>query len=370
MPLWKRLGFLVVFIVPALLPAAAWLGARSGQPDAMAWFPLFFLFVLLPVADFALGHDPCNPSADAAAQLDGERWFRALTLLALPVQLGVLAWSMHHVVTAGLAPPGVIGWCLSQGIVGGVLAINVAHELIHKDSRLEQWAGGALLTSVGYQGFKIEHLRGHHVHVSTPADASSARLGQSLWHFLPRALWRNTTGAWRLEAGRLARLGRPWFDHRNELLRWTALWMAMAAVAFAWLGVAGLAFFVVQGLLAACALEIINYIEHYGLERRQRADGRYERTTHLHSWNSDYALSNLFLFHLQRHSDHHATPKRRYQALLHHADSPQLPGGYAAMFVLALCPPLWFRLVDPRVARFREAAAPPASQAGIAPPRG
>ncbi len=357
MPFWKRLGFLVVFVVPALLPAAAWLGARSGQQDAMAWFPLFFLFVLLPLADFALGHDPGNPPGDAATQLEGDRWFRALTLLALPVQLGVLAWSMHHVVTAGLAAHGVVGWCLSQGIVGGVLAINVAHELIHKDTRLEQLAGGLLLTSVGYHGFKIEHLRGHHVHVSTPADASSARFGQSLWHFLPRALWRNSANAWRLEAARLARLGKSWLDPGNELLRWTALWLAMAAAAGAWLGAAGVAFFVAQGFFAACALEIINYIEHYGLERARGADGRFERTTHLHSWNSDYALSNLFLFHLQRHSDHHAAPKRRYQALLHHADSPQLPGGYAAMFVLAMFPPLWFRLVDRRVARFRAATA-------------
>lgn len=356
MPLWKRLGFLVVFVVPALMPAAAWLGARTGYPDAMAWFPLAFLFVLLPLADYALGHDPRNPHPEQVEALERDPWFRAMTLLALPVQLGVLAWSGAHVVRTDLAPVGIAGWLLSQGIVGGVLAINVAHELIHKDTRPERAAGGVLLASVGYHGFKIEHLRGHHVHVSTPEDASSARFGQSLWHFLPRALLRNTANAWRLEAQRLARRGLPWWHWRNELLGWTALWAALACAFAAWLGPAGVAFFVAQGLLAACALEIINYIEHYGLERTQRADGRYERTTHLHSWNSDYLLSNLFLFHLQRHSDHHETPRRRYQALLHHPDSPQLPGGYAAMFVLALLPPLWFRIVDPRVARFRTAA--------------
>lgn len=247
----------------------------------------------------------------------------------------------------------MVGWLLSQGIVGGVLAINVAHELIHKDTALERGAGGLLLTSVGYHGFKIEHVRGHHVHVSTPEDASSARFGQSLWHFLPRALARNTSNAWALEARRLHAQGKRWWSIDNELIRWTALWLTLAAMSAIWLGPAGLAFFVVQGFFAACSLEIINYIEHYGLERQRLGDGRYERTTHLHSWNSDYLISNLLLFQLQRHSDHHETPRRRYQALLHHADSPQLPGGYAAMFLLALCPPLWFRIVDPRVRAFR-----------------
>lgn len=353
MPLWKRLGFLLVFVVPALMPAAAWLGRVSGHVDLMAWFPLFFLFVLVPLVDYALGHDAFNPDAAHADRLESEQWFRGLTLATLPVQLAVLAWSGWHFVHAGMGVAGSAGWLLSQGIVGGVLAINTAHELIHKDTRTEQFAGGLLLASVGYHGFKIEHLRGHHVHVSTPLDASSARHGQSVWNFLPRALLRNTANAWRLEAQRLSRQGLPWMHWRNEMLRWSAAWLVLAALFTLWLGLPGLVFFVLQGVLAACSLEVINYIEHYGLERRLLGDGRYERTTHLHSWNSDYALSNLFLFHLQRHSDHHETPRRRYQAMVHHADSPQLPGGYAAMFVLALVPPLWFRIVDPRVEAFR-----------------
>ena len=363
MPLWKRLGFLFVFVVPALMPLAAWLGARTGQPGLMAWFPLFFLFVLLPLADHAAGHDPANPAEDLLISLEADVWFRALTLLAVPVQFATLAWSMQHFAAADLSPPGTLGWLLSLGVVGGILAINVAHELIHKDTWLERAAGGLLLTSVGYPSFKIEHVRGHHVHVSTPEDASSARYGQSLWHFLPRALLRNTTNAWRLEATRLRRLGKPWWQG-NELLGWTALWLMLALAAWAWLGLAGLLCFLAQGLIAAVSLEIVNYIEHYGLERTPLGNGRYERTTHLHSWNSDYTLTNLLLFHLQRHSDHHETPRRRYQALRHHADSPQLPGGYAAMFVLALVPPLWFRIVDPRLQRWRAQIAEGAGTPG------
>lgn len=354
----KSVAFLLVFLVPLQMPLAAWLGQRSGQPGLMAWFPLLFLFVLLPAADYLLGHDPVNVPTNGEAAVANSLWFRALTLLALPVHLALLAWSAHWFVHAGYGVVGSAGWLLSQGLVGGILAINTAHELIHKDGRLEPWAGGVLLASVGYQGFKVEHLRGHHVHVSTPEDASSARFGQSLWHFLPRALVRNTATAWRLEAERLRRFGRAPLSWRNELAWWTVLWIGFAMAMALWLGPMGLAFFLLQGVFAAGSLEVINYIEHYGLERHMLPDGRYERTTHLHSWNSDYALSNLMLFQLQRHSDHHAFPKRRYAILRHQAGAPQFPGGYSAMFVLALCPPLWRRVIDPRVRAFRLSANP------------
>ncbi len=191
-----------------------------------------------------------------------------------------------------------------------------------------------------------------------PAHASANRCGISC-----RARWcatPQTHGDWRRSASPRAgcRGGARTTNCSGGLLGWSTLWLALAAGFALWLGPVGVAYFIAQGFFAACALEIINYIEHYGLERRRLPDGRHERTTHLHSWNSDYLLSNLLLFQLQRHSDHHALPRRRYQVLRHHADSPQLPGGYASMFLLALCPPLWFRIIDPRVEAFHRNAAP------------
>ena len=359
---WKPLGYLLAYLVPALVPLSAWLGAITGRHDAAAWVPLLVLFVLLPLADHAIGRDASNPADDGeVAALEARDGYRVLTLLALPVQLLLLGWSAWAFVTLPLGPLGQAGWILSQGIVSGTFAITVAHELIHKRGRLEPWAGGLLLASVGYGTFKVEHVRGHHVHVATPNDPSSAPQGMSVYPFIGRALRRNAANAWWLEATRLRALGLPVLHWRNELLWWSAATLAMAFALGGWLGAAGAAYFAAQALLAICTLETINYIEHYGLRRRRSAEGRYERPTHLHSWNSNHLLSNLMLFQLQRHSDHHESARRRYQALVHHEDSPQLPGGYALMFLLALCPPLWFRVIDPRVRAFEaRLAADPA----------
>ena len=248
---------------------------------------------------------------------------------------------------------GSIGWIVSIGIVGG-LGINVAHELIHKDDKLETRAGGFLLSLVCYAGFKVEHLRGHHVHVSTPEDASSSRYNQSLYNFLPQAYMRNFLNAWKLEAERLQRKGHNALSWRNELIWWysiSALALTGFTIAFGWLGAV---FFLGQSFIAFTLLEIVNYLEHYGLHRRKLENGRYERTGPEHSWNSNYFLTNVFLFHLQRHSDHHAWAKRRYQILRHHDVAPQLPAGYSAMIVLAMFPPLWRRVMNPRVEAYYE----------------
>ena len=210
-------------------------------------------------------------------------------------------------------------------------------------------AGGLLLAAVCYAGFKVEHVRGHHVHVSTPEDASSSRYGQSLYSFLPHAYKHNFLNAWRLESERLKRKGLPALHWRNELIWWyaiSALFLLGFSLAFGWLGAI---FFLGQSVMAFTLLEIVNYVEHYGLHRRRLDNGRYERTTPEHSWNSNFLLTNLFLFHLQRHSDHHAYAKRRYQVLRHYDSSPQLPNGYAGMIVLALFPPLWRAVMDPKV---------------------
>jgi len=344
-------GYLCVFVVPALLPAAAWLAHVGVAPAWAAWFPMLFLFGAVPLLDWLLGPSRQNPAEAEVSTLEQSRFHRWLTWLVLPVWLGLLAWATHYWTGTPMPLAAQVGWLVSTGIIGGVLAINTAHELIHKDGRLEPALGGVLLASVCYAGFKVEHLRGHHVHVSTPQDTSSARYGEIVYGFVPRAMVRNFRHAWQLEARRLRQRGLPALHWRNELIGWYGLSALLALGAGAAWGWQAAAFFVLQGLIAGATLEIINYIEHYGLHRREIGEGRYERVDHRHSWNSNYRLTNWMLFQLQRHADHHANARRRYQVLRHFDDSPQLPAGYATMFLVALLPPLWKRVIDPRVQR-------------------
>jgi alkane 1-monooxygenase len=354
----RDLGFLLPFtkaVVPAL---ALGLWSRGMPLDLAAWMPLLYIFGVIPLLDAMIGNDTVNWSTSQQAQkLEDRVYFRVLVLLALPVWLVLLMWCTEQFVTLPFGIAGSIGWILTTGVIGGVLAINPAHELVHKSGCLEPYCGGLLLASVGYHGFKVEHVRGHHVHVATPEDSSSAMFGESAFAFVPRSLWRNMRNAWRLEGQRLRQRGRNPWTWRNEMVVWTLIWLGFVAAASSLWGLRGLLFFLAQGLVAAATLELINYVEHYGLQRREIAPGRYERVTHRHSWNAPQRYTNWLLFNLQRHSDHHETAKRRYQALIHHEDSPQLPAGYATMFVVALVPPLWRSIMDPRV-RNLQAQAP------------
>lgn len=347
----KKVGYWI-WLIPVLgIPLSYHWSLGSAHADAWAWLVITVVFGVIPLLDFVVGRDPANPDErDEVPALEAQGYYRLLSLATVPLLLAMLVWSAWIFVSyAGWSWVGQLGWVLSVGTVMGAIGITVSHELIHKDAALEQNAGGLLLAAVCYGGFKVEHVRGHHVHVSTPEDASSSRFGQSLYAFLPHAYKHNFLNAWRLEAERLQRRGLPALHWRNELIWWyaiSALLLLGFSLAFGWLGAL---FFLGQALMAFTLLEIVNYVEHYGLHRRKLDNGRYERTTPHHSWNSNFLLTNLFLFHLQRHSDHHAYAKRRYQVLRHFDDSPQLPNGYAGMIVLALFPPLWRAIMDPKV---------------------
>lgn len=341
----RSLSYWLVFSVPALMPLS-W--ALIQATDSFAWsaLPIAWLYGALPVLDWWIGRDR---EAPVAAQ---DHWLnrRFIPWLCLPVQLVVVFGSLA--VLPEFPWWAAVLWLLSLGYVGGVLAINVGHELIHRRSRIDRTVGGLLLSSVNYATFKIEHVRGHHVWVATEHDPSTARRGDTVYRFVPRALWRNTVQAWTLEAKRLERFGKSPISLENELIRWQIVVIVFAGCAWMMAGWLGLLGFFAQGLAAAATLEIINYVEHYGLERRRLDNGRYEPPTPMHSWNADYWLGNGILLQLQRHSDHHANPTRPYTTLRSHPEAPQLPLGYSALLPITLVPPLWRRLIHPRLDEF------------------
>jgi alkane 1-monooxygenase len=359
----KKYGFLM-FLLPVSLPLQAYWGAQLfGHWDAWAFLVPIVFFVQIPLLDALIGQDPANAAPADEAALNADRYYQVLPLLCLPLYLAVLVFGAWVMATAPLSAIGQVGWVLSMGCVGGVIAINTGHELIHKTSRLETTAGGLLLACVGYGSFKVEHIYGHHVHVSTPGDGSSAPLGDNVYAFIARAFAHNVVMGYRLEQANAERRGTAWTWWGSEINRLFVFTALLAGVCTAIGGWIGLLYFVGQGVVAIALLEVINFIEHYGLARRKMPNGRYEKVNPTHSWNSNFVLTNLFLFQLQRHSDHHANAVRRYQVLRHFDESPQLPAGYATMVVLAMVPWAWRKVMDPRVARIEQDRAATTAQA-------
>lgn len=343
----KRYLWLLGLIVP-LLPFIAWGLVQLTGLGVMWWAGPFVVFVIIPSLDRAIGKDSSNPPDSVLRALEDDRYYRWCTYVFIPIQYAALAFACTRWADGHLSLIEDLGLAVTVAMVGGI-AINTAHELGHKRPQHEKWLAKVALAQSGYGHFFIEHNRGHHVRVATPEDPASSRLGESFWEFLPRTVWGSMKSAIHLEKERLHRAKTPFLSAQNEILNaWamTAVLFASLITIFGWNVAPWLA---LQAVISFSLLEVVNYLEHYGLLRQKREDGRYERCRPEHSWNSDNIASNVFLYHLQRHSDHHAHPTRRYQALRHSEQLPELPSGYASMILLAYASPLWFRKIDPKV---------------------
>jgi alkane 1-monooxygenase len=343
----KRYAWLLGLIVP-LLPFIAWgLVALTGL--GVFWFyGPFLVFAIFPLLDLAIGMDAENPPDSIIKWLEQDRYYRWCTYAFIPLQYAGLVFACWLWADGGLSVVESIGLALTMAMVSGI-AINTAHELGHKRDDLEKWLSKVALAQSGYGHFFIEHNRGHHVRVATPEDPASARFGEGFWAFLPRTVAGSLRSAWGLERARLERSGHSAWSVRNDILQAWAMTLVLFAALTAAFGPVILPYLLGQAVLGFCLLEVVNYLEHYGLLRQRREDGRYERCRPAHSWNSNNVASNVLLYHLQRHSDHHANPTRRYQALRHVEEAPQLPTGYAGMILVALVPPLWRRVMDHRL---------------------
>lgn len=336
-----------------LVPVAIW-GARHGG-WSVALLPIV-TWGLFSVLDAALGLETRN--ADPETREDQLRWYRALTILWVPVQFVLLYGMIWYVTGPGNAHLGALETIVlffGVGVLTGTVGINYSHELMHRKDRRERFLGDVLLAMVLYSHFRSEHLLVHHRHVGTPRDPVTARYNEGFHRFYPRVLRQCWRSAFRAEREMLARRGRPWHDPANPFWRYWALQGMMLLLAGLIGGWAGLGLFLWQAGVAIWQLELVNYVEHYGLTRKHLGEGRYEHVKPRHSWNAAHRASNWLLINLQRHSDHHYKPDRRFPLLQNHdaAEAPQLPYGYPVMTFAAMIPPLWRRVMNPRVRRWR-----------------
>lgn len=343
----QSLPFCIALITPVVGLA---LGVHP-QGLVLALLPLI-VFVVLPVIDLVGGRERALIEETPTAR----DWRYDLWLWCwVPLQLIAIA---HAVIVFGtsttLSMGATVAGAVSIGLMTGV-GINVAHELMHRRGRFERALAEVLMTSATYTHFCVEHVLGHHKHVATPLDPASSRASEGLYTYLPRTLLGGLRSAWRIESKRVAaaKLGVSLRDRR---LRYAVVLVVVYVAIGVFVGAGGVVFFAAQSAVAMTLLEIINYVEHYGLARRELSPGRYERCLPAHSWNASERVTNWFLFHLQRHADHHHVASRPYYALRHVDESPQLPTGYPGMILLALVPPLWRRVMDPRVAAWKAQA--------------
>ncbi|MBU3562952.1 alkane 1-monooxygenase [Polynucleobacter sp. Tro8-14-1] len=350
-PEWndKRWLWLLSPTIPFAFTASILAFVLTGQ-----WLYLLFvpaiIHIAIPILDLTFGEDFSNPPESAVENLNKDFFYRALVWLYVPFQLIGTVYGTWLAVTQSLDWYAYIALVFTVGSTNGI-GIGTAHELGHKQDSIDRWLSKLALASSMYGHFFVEHNRGHHKRVATPGDPASARMGESFWVFLPRTVLGSLYSAWELERERLKRKGKGVWSIQNENLQAWSLTILLYGALMLWLGWAALIFLALQGIYAASMLEVVNYVEHYGLLRQKDQDGEYVRCAPEHSWNSNHIVGNILLYHLQRHSDHHAHPTRRYQALRHFDKAPQLPGGYASMITLAYFPPLWFALMDHRVVK-------------------
>ena len=342
----KRYAWLFSVIGPGLSLVGTVAVSFWDVDTRILFFPLLFFYGLVPLLDFFLGEDTSNPPESQIQDLEHDAYYRAITYATIPVLWVAVIFNCIFLCTHSLS---VWEWLATVIATGSVLGfgLNVSHELGHKLDFLPRKIA-LLNTALGAYGhFSIEHNRGHHRHVSTPEDPASSKMGENIYKFACREIPGAAKRAWRLEADRLNRLGFSAWHLQNEILQalsLTGLIYGMLIYSYGWPMVAVL---VPVALWGAFQLTSANYVEHYGIQRLKNNNGSYETCQPHHSWNSNHLVSNLVLFQLQRHSDHHAHPARSYQSLRDFPNLPRLPSGYFGMFFLAYIPPLWYWVMDP-----------------------
>ncbi len=346
----RFLKYGLVYILPALFLLGCTLGGL------FTFGPVLFAFGFIPLAELFFKPNANNIELAEKELRKEDRKYDVLLYLIVPALYFLVAIYLWHITGADLQTYELTGLTISLGVILGGVGINVAHELGHRTKGFEQTLAKLLLLPNAYMHFFIEHNRGHHKNVSTEEDPASSRYNETVFHFWARSIFYSYVSAWKIENQSLRRAGKRVWSLENEMLRFQIIQFLFYLLIFVTFGGSTTLLFIGASFVGIIMLETVNYIEHYGLQRKKVSEFRYERVQPNHSWNSDHVVGRLMLFELSRHSDHHFQPQKKYQVLEHHDETPQMPTGYPGMMLLSLVPPLWFAIMNPKVDRgFKDA---------------
>ena len=339
----RSLKFLTVFLLPLCVYFSF---TMNGW---ITYLPLLFSFILIPLVEFLFKPTTTNFSKEQEKKEKENKIYTYILYLTIPIQLYFLVLFFDVIQEPQLETYEVIGRIIGMGLLSGTIGINVGHELGHRNNRVDEFLGETLLLSSINAHFLPYHNAGHHLNVATPIDAATARKNESIYTFFIRSHFTSYMQAWQLENKRLRFSGRNWFHHQNRMVIYSLLNLALFATIFYIYGLSILLYFIIASVIGILLLQSVNYIEHYGLLRKQNESGRYEKVKRTHSWNSDHVVGKLMLFNLSRHSDHHYNGSKHYQILKSLPESPHMPTGYPGMVILALIPPLWFSIMNKKL---------------------
>jgi alkane 1-monooxygenase len=352
--MWRELKYAIPVV---LLPIIVAFPIIEG--GWWSFFTVLFAFGFIPLVELFSPGSTDNLTKEEEQEERKKRIYDFMIYGLVPVQFMLILLYGWRIAQLDLMWYEYVGMTFALGVACGVIGINIGHELGHRSKKYEQQMAKALLLTSMYMHFFIEHNRGHHKNIATPLDPATARLNEPIYSFYIRSIRDSWKSAWELERHRLNKLGKPFFSWENEMVRFQVFQIGFVLLLFgifSLLGpngiLSGLAVavgFLFSALIGALLLETVNYIEHYGLLRKEISPGRYEKVKPHHSWNSNHVLGRLLLFELTRHSDHHYNAGRKYQILRHFDDAPQMPTGYPGMMITALIPPLWFKIMNRQV---------------------
>ena len=339
------------YISPLIVYVSAWWSLSTTGPAV--WIPVIYAWIIIPLSELVIKPDPANMDTAEEELAKSDRSYDILLYVIVVLQYAILLKFLNSMSHDQLAWYDIIGRIWVMGLLCGVFGINVGHELGHRANGVEQTLAKMLLLTSQYMHFFIEHNKGHHKRVATPEDPSSARHGEWVYSFYLRSIIFSYLSAWQIANKEVRKKGKPLFSLYNEMVQFTLIqvvFVALIALGFGWLTTL---YYLMAAGIGITLLETVNYIEHYGLQRKSIGEGKYERAMPEHSWNSNHVIGRLMLFELSRHSDHHYLASRKYQVLRHHDDSPQMPTGYPGMMILSLVPPLWFRVMNKKIEQLK-----------------
>jgi alkane 1-monooxygenase len=339
------------YLTPFVLYVLALIAFKGS--GIICWYPLLYTFFLIPFMELFIKADTTNLDEVEEALVKKNKSYDFVLYLAVPLQYYSLWIFLNQVQLGSISNWDLAGKIASMGLLCGTFGINVAHELGHRVNKFEQFLAKLLLLTSLYMHFFIEHNKGHHKHVATEADPSTAKYNQSLYAFWPQTLMGTYLSAWKIANEEVNKKGKSWFSLNNEMLQFQLIQLAFVIGIYFLFGFSIALFFLIAAMIGGLLLESVNYIEHYGLTREATGNNQYERVQPHHSWNSNHIIGRLMLFELSRHSDHHYLASRKYQILRSYDNAPQMPTGYPGMILLSLVPPIWFKVMNNQMKKYQ-----------------